>query len=58
LQRLMTRSSLTQAAAEAMIAAQMPLAEKIARGDQVVWNNGPITGLHAQAEIIARSLRA
>ena len=36
----MARSSLDHAAAEQMIAAQMPLTEKIARADHVVWNNG------------------
>ncbi|MGI9086138.1 MAG: dephospho-CoA kinase, partial [Chthoniobacterales bacterium] len=52
-QRLMTRSSLSEAAAAEMIAAQMPLAEKIARADHVVWNNGPQSALAAQAEILA-----
>jgi dephospho-CoA kinase len=54
LQRLMARSSLTASAAEQMIAAQMPLNEKIARADHVVWNNGPQTALHAQCEALAR----
>ena len=56
LQRLMARSSLTQSAAEQMITAQMPLKEKIARADHVVWNNGPQTALHAQCETLARAL--
>ena len=56
LQRLMTRSSLDQAAAEEIIAAQMPLAEKIARADHVVWNNGPREVLAAQAKTIAAYL--
>jgi len=55
LQRLMTRSSLDQAAAQAMIAAQMPLSEKVARADHVVWNNGPLAILAAQAATLARS---
>lgn len=55
LQRLMARSSLDQAAAQQIVAAQMPLAEKIARADRVVWNNGPLFGLAAQAALLASS---
>jgi hypothetical protein len=33
----------------------MPLAEKIARADHVVWNNGPREVLQAQAEMLAAS---
>ncbi len=57
-QRLMARSSLTESAVAEMIAAQMPLAEKISRADHLVWNNGPHSVLAAQAEILATSLRA
>src|SRR3954467_3799415 len=53
LERLMARTSLDQTAAEQMIAAQMPLSEKIARADHVVWNNGPADVLVAQAELLA-----
>jgi dephospho-CoA kinase len=53
LQRLMARSSLSQDAAEQIIAAQMPLAEKITRADHVVWNNGTREVLAAQAEMLA-----
>ena len=53
LQRLMARSSLDQSAAEQMIAAQMPLSQKIARADHVVWNNGPETILLGQVETLA-----
>ncbi len=56
LERLMKRSSLDRTAAEQIIAAQMPLAEKIARADHVLWNNGPPEVLAAQAEIFAASL--
>ena len=55
LERLMRRSSLAAAVAEQMIAAQMPLQEKIARADHVVWNNGPLSALEAQSEILAHS---
>ena len=53
LQRLMKRSALSQAAAEQMIAAQMPLTDKIARAHHVVWNNGPQAVLSAQAATLA-----
>ena len=55
LQRLMTRSSLSQTDAEQIIRAQMPLAEKIARADHVIWNNGPREVLAAQAATLAAS---
>ncbi len=53
----MRRSSLEQAAAEQLVAAQMPLADKIARADHVVWNNGPLSVLAAQAKILADTCR-
>ena len=53
LERLMARSSLDHAAAEQMIAAQMPLPAKVAKADHVVWNNGPREALRAQAETLA-----
>ena len=53
LQRLMARSSLDRAAAEQMIAAQMPLETKIARAHHVAWNNGTPRVLREQAEILA-----
>jgi dephospho-CoA kinase len=52
LERLMTRSTLERTGAEQMIAAQMPLAEKMRRADHVVWNNGPLASLTAQAEML------
>src|SRR3954454_5638373 len=58
LKRLIARSSLTESAALEMITAQMPLNEKIARADHVVWNNGAAETLAAQAEILARTWRA
>ena len=57
-QRLMTRSALEAAAAEQMIAAQMPLNAKIARADHVVWNNGTLAALNAQAQTLAAFWRA
>ncbi len=55
LERLLARTGLERTAALEMIAAQMPLAEKIARADHVVWNNGPRSMLAAQAETLAAS---
>jgi dephospho-CoA kinase len=53
LQRLMARTRLSSSAALAMIQSQMPLAQKISRADHVVWNNGPLPVLEAQAGLLA-----
>jgi len=53
LQRLITRARLTSNDALAMIASQMPLPEKISRANYTIWNNGPLSALVAQAEILA-----
>ena len=55
LQRLVARGRLDSSAAREMIASQLPLREKILRADHVVWNNGPVAVLEAQAETLARS---
>ena len=52
LTRLMKRTSLDRLIAGQMIAAQMPLAEKIVRADHVVWNNGDRAALTAQAKLL------
>jgi dephospho-CoA kinase len=52
LRRLMERTPLTPDAAEQMINSQMPLAEKIKRGDHVVWNNGGRAALAAQTHLL------
>jgi dephospho-CoA kinase len=44
--------TLTEPDAKAIIAAQMPLTEKIRRADHVVWNNGPREVLAAQAKLL------
>jgi dephospho-CoA kinase len=44
----------TKDQAQQMIDAQMPLAEKIRLADHVVWNNGGIDVLRAQAVMLAR----
>ena len=53
LQRLIARARLTPNDALVMIASQMPLLEKISRADHVIWNNGPLSVLEAQSEILA-----
>jgi dephospho-CoA kinase len=47
--RLLTRGRIDRAIAGQIIDSQMPLAEKIARGDHVVWNNGDRAVLAKQA---------
>ena len=51
-QRLISRAHLTPSVALAMIDSQMPLSEKILRADHVVWNNGPVAMLDAQARML------
>ena len=58
LQRLIARTRLPAADAERMISSQMPLPDKISRADHVIWNNGPLSAMEAQAEILARYLTA
>jgi len=57
-QRLISRTRITPAVAFAMISAQMPLSQKVSLADHVVWNNGPVPILEAQAGILARFLVA
>ena len=52
LRRLMKRTGLDWNSATAIIAAQMPLADKIKRADHVVWNNGPEGLLTEQARFL------
>jgi dephospho-CoA kinase len=42
--------------ARRILAAQLPIAEKIKRGDWVVWNNGPAGVLRNQARRFLQSL--
>ena len=57
LARLRERGPLSETVAKQMIAAQMPLSEKISRADHVVWNNGGRDGLATQAALLADFLR-
>jgi transcription termination factor Rho len=53
--RLRNRTRLEDEMIHAMIEAQMPVADKIARADVVLWNEGPLTSLRTQ---IARFLES
>ena len=52
MQRLMQRTGLDRNAAERIIAAQMPLSEKVKLADHVIWNNGPQGLLGEQAAFL------
>jgi dephospho-CoA kinase len=52
LARWLLRKGITRSAAEEMIKSQMPLEEKIARADHVVWNNGERSVLAEQARLL------
>ncbi len=53
LARLTERMSIKDTEAEQMIMSQMPLEEKIARADHLVWNDGTRAGLMEQARFLA-----
>jgi dephospho-CoA kinase len=53
LARLTERMSIKDTEAEQMIMSQMPLEEKIARADHVVWNDGSRVSLMQQARFLA-----
>jgi len=52
LERLTARMGLEEAEAQRMIFSQMPLTEKIARADHVVWNNGGRDELKEQVRLL------
>ena len=52
LARLRARMGVDEAEAQQMIFSQMPLTEKIARADHVVWNNGERDELKEQARLL------
>jgi dephospho-CoA kinase len=56
--RLLTRGRIDRAIVGQIIDSQMPLAEKIARGDHVVWNNGDRAVLAKQAGILVQLWRS
>ena len=55
LERLMKRPGMKETEARAIVAAQMPLMEKVKRADHVVWNNGTQRVLAEQAQLLASS---
>jgi dephospho-CoA kinase len=56
LARVMKRDGLDEAAARARLAAQMPLADKIAAATWVIWNDGDLDTLRARVDEIHRSI--
>jgi len=57
LQRVMARSGLTEAAVRAIMAAQLPRAERLARADDVLDNGGPIEAIAPQVAALDRRYR-
>ncbi len=57
-ERVMARSGLTAAEVRAIMAAQLPRAERLARADDVLDNGGPPAAIAAQAAQLDRSYRA
>ena len=53
MRRLRQRTGLDPNGAKAIIAAQMPLSEKVILADHVIWNNGPERLLAEQAVFLA-----
>ncbi len=58
LHRLQARDGLNDAEAEARIAAQMPLVEKIGKATHVIWNDGEESELAAEVALLDAKLRA
>jgi dephospho-CoA kinase len=56
--RVMARSGLTAAAVRAIMATQLPRAERLARADDVIDNAGPMDALAAQVARLDRRYRA
>lgn len=56
--RIMQRDELTRTQAEQRLAAQLPLADKVAAADHVVWNNGSLADLTAAVDALLETLSA
>lgn len=56
--RVMERDGMSEADARARIAAQLPLAQKIAAADHVIWNDGDRDALRAATLAVHRALSA
>ena len=55
IQRLKARSGAGDLPIDSILAAQLPVQEKISRGDVVFWNEGPLAILHSQIRRFAKS---
>jgi dephospho-CoA kinase len=58
LERIVARDGISEEAAQARIAAQLPLSEKQKRADYVLFNNGSPAELAAQIDALLAKLRA
>lgn len=56
IRRVMARDGLTEAEAQARVAAQLPIAEKIGRADHVIWTTGPSVETSKQVEGLIESI--
>ncbi|HEY5742625.1 MAG TPA: dephospho-CoA kinase, partial [Terrimicrobiaceae bacterium] len=56
LARLCTRRGITREISEKIIASQMPIDVKIPKSHHVIWNDGALDALVAQAELFASYL--
>lgn len=56
LARVMKRDGLDEAAARARLAAQMPLADKIAAATWVIWNDGDLDTLRGRVDEVHRAI--
>lgn len=58
LRRLMQRDRLPELEARQRIAAQLPISEKVARADHVIWTDGSFAETDAQVRRVAQALGA
>ena len=56
--RVATRSALSDDEVRAIMAAQLPRAERLARADDVIDNSGPVSAIAAQVAALDRHYRA
>jgi len=57
IQRLKARSGFDDPMIEAILAAQLPIQEKISRGDVVFWNEGPPVALRSQVRRFSQAFQ-
>jgi len=58
LERIQARDGISEAAARARLASQLPLTDKQKRADYVLYNNGTPAALAAQVDAVLEKLRA